>query len=337
MVSGRPLCFIMVVARHRSGSLTNNQVSWLQTEVTGPGSLSFYLRVSSEANYDYLRFYVDDVEQSGSISGNVGWQEKTFSIQSGSHTLKWAYTKDVSISSGSDRGWLDKVEFSQIQKAATPIFSPSPGTYTGFVTVTISCATNRAIIRYTTNGSNPTSSSSQYNGPLTFTTTTSLKARAFSMGMTDSDIASGNYTITSPLTPPIVTTIAASEVTATTATLNGTVKPCGLATSYHFEWGTTASYGNVTSNRSAGMGFDNIPVSANLTGLIYNTTYHFRLVAANSVGTSYGSDLAFTALGPPSAATLISPWGTMALTSPTYYWYAVSNTTLTLQKNLTNF
>jgi hypothetical protein len=80
-------------------------------------------------------------------------------------------------------------------KVATPTFSPAPGTYTGSVTVTISCATSGATIRYTTNGTDPTSSSSVYSSPLTFTTTTTLKARAFKSGMTPSDVATGTYTV----------------------------------------------------------------------------------------------------------------------------------------------
>ena len=93
----------------QSGDITDYQSSWVQTTVTGPGTLTFYWKVSSELNWDYLIFYIDEVEQSESISGAVDWQQKTYSIASGSHTLKWAYTKDFCASSGSDAGWLDKV------------------------------------------------------------------------------------------------------------------------------------------------------------------------------------------------------------------------------------
>ena len=94
----------------QSGTISHNQESWTQTTVTGPGTLKFYWKVSSEANFDFLRFYIDGVEQER-ISGTVDWQQKTYGISSGSYTLKWAYTKDSSVNSGSDCCWLDKVEF----------------------------------------------------------------------------------------------------------------------------------------------------------------------------------------------------------------------------------
>jgi len=108
---------------------------------------------------------------------------------------------------------------------------------------------------------------------------------------------------------PLVTTLAATSITATAATLNGSLNPNGLATSYHFEYGTSTSYGYSTSTISAGSGTSNISVNANITGLITGTTYHFRLVAVNSDGTSNGNDLTFIpggALLTTTAATSIT-------------------------------
>jgi hypothetical protein len=93
---------------------------------------------------------------------------------------------------------------------------------------------------------------------------------------------------------PVVTTLAASSVTTTSATLNGTVNPNGLATTYYFQWGTTTAYGNNTTVTSAGSGSTSQNVSAGISGLANNTLYHFRITATNSDGTSYGSDLTFT-------------------------------------------
>jgi hypothetical protein len=101
----------------QSGVTPNNGTSWMQTTVTGPGSGSFYWKVSSELNWDYLRFYIDDVEQD-KISGTAttNWAQITFALGSGPHVLKWAYTKDDSDPSdpdliGNDAGWVDYLVF----------------------------------------------------------------------------------------------------------------------------------------------------------------------------------------------------------------------------------
>jgi Peptidase C10 family/Carboxypeptidase regulatory-like domain/Spi protease inhibitor len=96
----------------RSGEVANWGTSFMQTSVYGAGSLSFYWKVSSERDSDYLRFSIDDAEQPGAISGETDWTLRTFDLAgSGIHSLKWTYTKDGSQSSGSDCGWVDKVVF----------------------------------------------------------------------------------------------------------------------------------------------------------------------------------------------------------------------------------
>jgi alpha-tubulin suppressor-like RCC1 family protein len=94
----------------QSGLITDSQSSTLQTTVVGAGTLSFWWKVSSEEFFDYLTFYIDGVPQAA-ISGEQPWQMQTYSIANGSHTLKWTYAKDPSVSDGSDAGWLDQVTF----------------------------------------------------------------------------------------------------------------------------------------------------------------------------------------------------------------------------------
>jgi hypothetical protein len=93
----------------RSGAIGDSGVSSLETSVTGPASVSFYWKVSSETNYDFLRVYVDDVDQGGGISGSVDWVQRTLTIPAGSHTLRWTYSKDVSLAIGSDAGYVDQL------------------------------------------------------------------------------------------------------------------------------------------------------------------------------------------------------------------------------------
>ncbi|MDZ4286489.1 MAG: S8 family serine peptidase [Prosthecobacter sp.] len=91
----------------RSGAIANEQSSVMTTEVAGPCKIVFYWGVSSEPNYDYLRFFIDNVEQAA-ISGEVGWTRKGYLIPAGTHTLKWAYSKDEATVGGLDSGFVDR-------------------------------------------------------------------------------------------------------------------------------------------------------------------------------------------------------------------------------------
>lgn len=93
---------------------------------------------------------------------------------------------------------------------------------------------------------------------------------------------------------PTVSTGSATSVSSDSATLNGTVNPKGTSTTYNFEYGTTTSYGSSTTSTSAGSGSSAVPVNASISGLVANTTYHYRLVAITSSGTAYGSDKTFS-------------------------------------------
>ncbi len=95
----------------QSGGIGHSQQSWMETTITGPGNLSFWWKVSSESGYDYLEFYIDGALQTGRISGNQDWQQKTYVLAAGSRTLRWRYTKDGSGVSGSDAAWVDELVF----------------------------------------------------------------------------------------------------------------------------------------------------------------------------------------------------------------------------------
>ncbi len=100
-------------------------------------------------------------------------------------------------------------------------------------------------------------------------------------------------TFTTPIpTAPIVSGESATGITAVKATLQATVSPQFADTHYIVEYGTTAAYGTQTplppGNDVGETGEQNISVA--VTGLQPQTTYHFRIVATNSVGTTEGSD-----------------------------------------------
>ncbi|PYL04573.1 MAG: hypothetical protein DME31_03205, partial [Verrucomicrobia bacterium] len=115
-----------------------------------------------------------------------------------------------------------------------------------------------------------------------------------------------------PTPTPAVTTSPATNVASLSATLNGSVNPRGTTTNVNFQYGLTTNYGSTTAMQTK-TGNTVQAVSANISGLTANTTYHFRIVGHNGGGTSFGADRTFTTLsatGPPvvstSAATLIA-------------------------------
>lgn len=75
---------------------------------TESGKISFFRKVSSEENYDFLVFSIDD-EEKERWSGEAWWSEKSYSIAPGQHNYTWTYLKDYSVSNGSDCAWIDYI------------------------------------------------------------------------------------------------------------------------------------------------------------------------------------------------------------------------------------
>ena len=83
----------------------------------------------------------------------------------------------------------------EIPTVAAPTFSPVGGNYSAIQNVTLSSSTAGAILRYTVDGSEPSSASTVYSGPIVVSSTVMIKAKAFKDGMTDSDTATATYTL----------------------------------------------------------------------------------------------------------------------------------------------
>ena len=102
-----------------------------------------------------------------------------------------------------------------------------------------------------------------------------------------------HVTTLSPTGLPVAITNPATSIASFPPKLNGRVNPHGLSTTVYFQYGRTTSYGNRTPNQTK-TGNNSQNVSANISGLSANTTYHFRIVATNGIGTGYGTDRTFT-------------------------------------------
>ncbi len=96
----------------RSGDISHNSYSTIQIEmeVIESGNISFWKKVSSEENYDYLRFYINGnlIDQ---WSGDVDWSEESFDVEPGIHTFSWKYQKDQAVIGGADCAWIDYIIF----------------------------------------------------------------------------------------------------------------------------------------------------------------------------------------------------------------------------------
>jgi RHS repeat-associated protein len=110
---------------------------------------------------------------------------------------------------------------------------------------------------------------------------------------------------------PTLTTEAATGVTATAATLKGSINPNGWAASYQFEYGLTTSYGTSVPVPAASTGWGTTPVAVSkaISGLQEGGTYHYRLTASNPAGSASGADKTFTTPDPPET-TITSPMPT---------------------------
>jgi hypothetical protein len=109
----------------QSGGIGHNQNS--SVEVTGQfsaGTVTFDWTVSSEANFDFIRFYVDGRQVAGlsgcAVWSTSCWRSISYTLSAGRHTLKWSYTKDGSVVSGSDAGWIDNVRLPAFTQIAPP-------------------------------------------------------------------------------------------------------------------------------------------------------------------------------------------------------------------------
>jgi hypothetical protein len=94
----------------QSPDIDDSQSTWIETSVQGAGTIKFCWKVSSQTG-DNMSFSIDGQVRQGGLSGNGDWSEQQSHEVSGSgtHTLRWRYSKDASGSGGSDCMWLDHI------------------------------------------------------------------------------------------------------------------------------------------------------------------------------------------------------------------------------------
>lgn len=216
----------------QSGRIGHSQESWIQTIVTGPGTLTFWWKVSSESSNDRLRFYLNGSEQFGISGTNNGWLFRTVSLSSGTKTLRWRYNKNSSTVRGLDRGFLDQVTFTPPAPPTPPTITTAPTNQTvaqGTTVVFNSAATGGAPLtyRWQRNGTNLVNGgnvSGATTPTLTLTAVQAAQAGTYTVVVTNlggTATASASLTVTPPVGPTIVSQPVSQTVGAgSTVTFN---------------------------------------------------------------------------------------------------------------------
>ena len=141
----------------RSADIDHDESSQLSLTYssTESGDISFYRMVSSETNYDFLIFYIDDEEQDR-WSGVEWWSEQSYPTIPGQHVYKWVYAKDYSVDGGSDCAWIDYVSLppnlDALAEQAENILTLHPNPTTDQVTLDVEQEGDFSISVFDTNG-----------------------------------------------------------------------------------------------------------------------------------------------------------------------------------------
>jgi len=146
----------------------------------------------------------------------------------------------IATASGYSQSAVASAAYSINLPAATPSFSPTPGTYTSVQMVSISDTTPGAVIYYTANGSTPTTGSSIYSVPITVSATETIEAIATASGYSTSAVASAAYAITLPAATSVMGSISPAFTNAGKTTFTLTVTGSGFTSSAVVYWGSTA-------------------------------------------------------------------------------------------------
>ncbi len=183
------------------------------------------------------------------LSDTGSYLEGTFKVDAGTYSAQMdCYLDGSLVFTGSRAGISIQAGEKTIAEitlssttVATPSFNPAPATYTSAQIVAITCSTSDTDIYYTTNGSEPTTSSTQYSSAITISSTTTLKARAYKSGWTASSVTSGLYEITGTVAKPTFNPAPGTYQTPQTVTITCTTSGADIYYTFNGNDPTTSS------------------------------------------------------------------------------------------------
>lgn len=194
-------------ARMRGYATTS--ITMLQNKANGIGNITFqYRRYGTDAQVDWKVEYSIDNGSSWIQIGNAFTAPASDDVQTFSENVNVDGNVRIRIKRATEDGTVNRrlniddiiiTDNTGVQTVATPVFSPPAGQFFGDIDVAISCTTPDASIFYTTDGSEPSQTSTPYTDPINISATTTLKTRAYATGLDPSIIAQGTYTIITPI------------------------------------------------------------------------------------------------------------------------------------------
>jgi len=182
-----------IVSTTSGGKVTKVEVTWNSSTSSGR-KLDIYGKNSA---YTAATDLYDN--NAGTLIGSITCGNNNSTVL----TINSDYTF-IGMRSNSNAIYLDEIQITwepvSSDVVATPVINPNGGSFWESQEVSITCATDDATIYYTTNGDDPTNESEVYNAPFTITATNTVKAFAVKADMTDSEIATAEFTKATPMT-----------------------------------------------------------------------------------------------------------------------------------------
>src|SRR5437867_3883230 len=314
----------------RSGAVGDGNSGTIQTTVTGPGTVSFWWKVSSETNNDILRFYLAGSEVAR-ISGEVDWQWRSFRVSSGSQALQWKYSKNGSSSGGQDQGWVDEVLFIPDGVLMAPIIASQPASQSVVAPATVTfnvgaAGSEQLSYQWQFNGMNLTDGgnvSDATTATLTLTSVQANQAGTYSVLVWNAagSATSSNATL-AIITAPLITSQPVNQTVAAGATVTFNAAAIGSGT-LNYQWrfnGTNLlDGGNVSGARTASLTLANVQLTQ---------AGNYSVVASNAQGVAASSN---ALLGVTPVLTLGA-----ALDAPSLMWSTASSAPWLPQTNVTH-
>jgi hypothetical protein len=261
-------------------------------------------------------FYDGILENTITINTPIKHSARYLSIGNGfDDNLSWPFSGNIDEVRIYNRA-LTAAEITELYQEGTTKQLTITKTGTGNGTVTsnpdgINCAAEVCIAVYPPPADCQCTAAFPINTNVTLTATPAANS-TFNGFSGDADCTDKSVTMnadktciaTFTLPKPIAVTNPASNITQTSATLNGNVISTGATATTSFDFGTTTTYGtNIAATPSQVYSSTAVAINANNTDLACNTTYNFRTKAINSAGTGYGTNQSFT-----TAACVVNSW-----------------------------